>query len=212
MKWHNQLVDNGDLEKPPTLLTIDWHRDLAPPSEDQKKRLQELNQSNLSDIANYVWARFEQTNDGHILSAAWLNLIGDIILLKNSAETMQDTFIDKNGNEHTIYEFRHYDEFEKVMLQREDEHLFFDIDLDYFIHGKGSRHYSEDFERYSDEEIRTVLNPQKPAFQHVLPNVEGLTIAQEPGYCGGIVNSCHIMNVFHEQLFDKHDTWKHLKY
>ena len=212
MKWHNQLAEKRDLKKPPTLLTIDWHRDLAPPPNEQKKQLQELDQSNLSDVANYIWAQFEQTNDGHILCTAWLNLIGDIILLKNSAETMQDTFVDKDGDEHTIYEFRYYNEFEEFMLQREYEHYFFDVDLDYFIHGKGSRHYSEDFERYSDDEICSVVNSQSPAFQHFLPKVEGLTIAQEPGYCGGILNSCHIMNVFHEQLFDDHDSWKHLSH
>lgn len=211
MKWHNELRAKDWLHQPtPTLVTIDWHRDMAPPPEEQKKRLQQLDQSNLSDVANYVWARFDQTNDGHILCAAWLNLIGDIILLKNSASEMQDTFIDCNKNEHTIYEFRDYSRFEDFLLQREDKNIFFDIDLDYFIHGKGSTLYPETFERYTDEEIKNIIGYNKAGFQHILPKIDGMTIAQEPSYCGGIANSCHIMKVVHSQLFDQENHWKHL--
>lgn len=210
MKWRNQLRDQGQLRRPsPTLISIDWHRDLAPPTAAQKAQLEQLDQSNLSDIANYVWAQFDQTNDGHILCAAWLDLVGDIILLKNSAREMEDSFSDLNGKEHAIYEFREYERFEDFLLQREDEHIFFDIDLDYFIHGKGSVTYSENFHRYSDEEIKQVINHENPAFTHILTHIEGMTIAQEPAYCGGIFNSCHLLQIVHAQLFDEQNRWKH---
>lgn len=211
MKWRNELRENNWLQQPaPTLITIDWHRDMAPPPESQREKLQELDQSNLSDIANYVWAQFDQTNDGHILCAAWLNLIGDIILLKNSASQMQDTFTDYNGNTHTIYEFRDYHRFEEFLIQREDHNIFFDIDLDYFIHGKGGTLYPENFDRYTDKEIKEIIDHNNAAFKHILPSIDGVTIAQEPSYCGGIANSCHIMNVVHSQLFDTENHWKHL--
>lgn len=211
MKWRNTLREEKRLRQPaPTLVTIDWHRDLAPPGEDQKEQLLELDQSNLSDISNYVWARFDQTNDAHILCATWLNLVGDVILLKNSASQMQHTVTDHRGNQHNIYEFRAFDQFQDFMLDREDKNIFFDIDLDYFIHGKGSEFYSEDFSRYSDEEIKQIINPRHPVFNHILPKIDGLTLAQEPGYCGGIRNSCHIMEVLHSQLFDDQKQWKHL--
>lgn len=211
MKWRNLLQNDGQLQQPaPTLITIDWHRDLAPPPDEQKSRLKELDQENLSDISNYVWAQFDQTNDGHILCAAWLSLIGDIILLKNTAGQMQDTFIDMNDKEHTIFEFREYDQFEKFLLQRDDQNIFFDIDLDYFIHGKGSSTYSENFSRYSDKEIEHIINPESKAFKHILPNIDGMTVALEPSYCGGIFNSCKIMETVHSQLFDEENNWKHL--
>jgi hypothetical protein len=212
MKWKRELEKRNWLEQPaPTLVTIDWHRDLAPPPDDQKKGLKKLRDANLSDISNYVWAQFDQTNDGHILCAAWLNLVGDIILLKNSAGEMQDSFTDAGGNDHTIYEFREYNRFEDFVCSRNDQNIFLDIDLDYFIHGKGNRFYSDDFRRYTDREIKEIIAPDQPVFKHLLPKVEGLTIAQEPGYCGGIVNSCQIMKIVNEQLFDEQNDWKHLK-
>lgn len=210
MKWRNNLQEEGILQQPPTLITIDWHRDLAPPTDGQKAKLEKLDQANLSDVSNFVWAQFDQTNDGHILCAAWLDLIGDIILLKNSASEMEDTFTDMNGKEHRIFEFRAYDRFEDFLLQRDDEHIFFDVDLDYFIHGKGKRYYSEDFHRYTDKEIKNVMDSENPVFQHILPNIEGMTFALEPGYCGGISNSCQIMDVVNSQFFDEKNEWRHL--
>lgn len=213
MKWRNALRDEGLLENdPPMLITIDWHRDLAPPPDDQKASLEQLDQSNLSDVSNYVWAQFEQTNDGHILCAAWLDLVGDVILLKNSAGQMQDAFEDMNGKKHAIYEFEDYDRFGKFLLDRDDRHIFLDIDLDYFIHGKGTRdgYHSDDFRRYSDEEIAGVIDRNNRMFQHILPKIDGLNIALEPSFCGGISNSCAIMEVVNNQLFDEENSWRHL--
>ena len=65
-------------------------------------------------------------------------------------------------------------------------------------------------DNYTDEEIRQVVDISKPVFQHILPNIEGVTIALEPGYCGGIVNSCQIMDQFHSQLFAENNEWKNI--
>lgn len=209
MKWRNRLQNNGLLQQSaPTLVTIDWHRDLAPVPDDQKESLAKLDQSNLSDVSNYVWAQFDQTNDGHILCAAWLNLIGDIVLLQNTTDYQKSSFKDIYGNDHHIFEFRDFDQFQELMLDRNDLNIFFDIDLDYFIHGKGKQQYSDEFHRYSDDEIMQVVDISKPVFQQILPNIDGVTIALEPGYCGGIVNSCQIMDAFHSQLFTEQNEWK----
>lgn len=209
MKWQNQLSRNHLLQQPaPTLVTIDWHRDLAPVNEDQKERLETLDQQNLSDVSNYVWAQFDQTNDGHIFCAAWLNLIGDIILLQNTTGYQESTFVDKDGSEHRVFEFRDFDQFQDFIIVRDDENIFFDVDLDYFIHGKGKYYYSDDFRRYSDEEIKEVIDRTHPVFEYIIPRTEGITLALEPGYCGGIVNACQIMDVFHSQLFDEQNEWR----
>ena len=209
MKWRSQLHKKDLLnQSAPTLVTIDWHRDLAPVPDDQKEKLKQLDQNNLSDISNYVWAQLDQTNDGHILCAAWLNLIGDIILLQNTTGYQKNTFIDKDGNEHNIYEFRDFEQFQSFMIGRDDNNIFFDVDLDYFIHGKGKRHYSDDFERYSDAEIKDVVDRTHPVFEYMIPRTDGITLALEPGYCGGIVNACQIMDVFHSQLFTEQNEWK----
>ncbi|HLR25135.1 MAG TPA: hypothetical protein VK112_04655 [Fodinibius sp.] len=212
MKWARALQQRGWLnQRAPTLVTIDWHRDLAPPEEEQKEDLASLDPANLSDAANFVWARFDQTNDGHILCAAWLDIIGDIILLKNSAGEMQDSFTDKNGEEHRIFEFREVDRFSEFLLQRDDANIFFDIDLDYFIHGKGNVFYPGTFAPYTADEIKAVIDNKSPAFNYLLPRIDGMTIAQEPSYCGGIANSCRIMEVVIGQLFDPHNNWRHLE-
>ncbi len=212
MKWRNHLEENDLLKQSaPTLVTIDWHRDLAPVTDDQKERLKKLDQKNLSDISNYVWAQLDQTNDGHIFCAAWLNLIGDIILLQNTTGYQESTFEDKNGQKHQVYEFRDFGQFQDFIASRDDSNIFFDVDLDYFIHGKGKRYYSDEFSRYSDEEIKEIIDSNHPVFQYMIPRTDGITLALEPGYCGGIVNSCQIMDVLHSQLFDKENNWKHLK-
>lgn len=209
MKWRNQLADSDNLNQPaPTLVTIDWHRDLAPVPNEQKNNLETLDQQNLSDVANYVWAQLDQTNDGHIFCAAWLNLIDDIILLQNTTGYQESSFIDMNGNEHRVYEFREFEQFQDFMTDRNDRNIFFDVDLDYFIHGKGKRYYSHDFKRYSDEEIKQEVDIHLPVFQHICPKIDGITLALEPGYCGGIVNACQIMDIFHSQLFSEDNEWK----
>jgi len=211
MKWNQNMKKKGWLQqKAPTLVTIDWHRDLARPDNEMKNQLKALDTKSLSDAANFVWARFDQTNDGHIFCAAWLNLIGDIILLKNSAGEMQDSFIDIEGNEHQIYEFRAVERLEKFLQQRDDKNIFFDIDLDYFIHGKGNVFYPDSFEPYKKEEIKRIIDHKRPIFQYLLPRIDGFTIAQEPSYCGGIANSCRIMEVVDRQLFNKLNNWRHL--
>lgn len=210
MKWRNRLRDESQLQQPaPTLITIDWHRDLAPPTDELKEQLLELDQSNFAEISRFVWARFDQTNDGHIHCATWLNLVGDVILLKNTGQYREDMVTDHRENEHTVYEFRELDHFQDFVLGRSDKNIFFDIDLDYFIHGKGNRFYSDDFRRYTDDEIIQVINPQNRLLKHILPNIDGLTIALEPGYCGGISNSCKIMDVVNSQLFDEQNNWRH---
>ncbi|WP_372633410.1 hypothetical protein [Fodinibius sp.] len=212
MKWKRALQQRSWLRQPaPTLVTIDWHRDLAPPEDHHKRQLEKLDPSNLSDTANYVWAQFAHTNDGHILSAAWLNLIGDIVLLKNAAGPLRDTFTDREDNSHQIFEFRTYKRFEEFLTGRDDHNIFLDIDLDYFIHGKGNVFYPGTFKPYSETEIKAVIDHQSPVFDYLLPRTDGLTIAQEPSYCGGIANSCSILKVVNNQLFDDHNNWKHLE-
>jgi hypothetical protein len=211
LKWKRALQNKGWLQQQaPTLVTIDWHRDLGPPTDELKEQLNTLDQENLSDVSNFVWAKFDQTNDGHILCAAWLNLIGDIILLKNSAGPMENQFADRFGNEHTIREFRELEQLQQYLQQRDDHNIFLDIDVDYFIHGRGNIVYPDTFEPYSSEEIKAVIDHKNDLFRYILPRIDGMTIAQEPSYCGGIVNSCRIMEVINSQLFDSQNNWKHL--
>ncbi|MDZ7692961.1 MAG: hypothetical protein U5K69_17865 [Balneolaceae bacterium] len=209
LKWTCQLRQTQP-GVTPTLVTIDWHRDLAPPSEDERMRLNDLNQQNLNEVREFTLNELDAHNDGHLLSAAWLNLIGDVILLKNYGMDQKDSWMDGDGQAHLILEFKDFEAFSSEVLQRNDQHIYLDIDLDYFIHNKVSPYQRKDVQVYSDERIKSIINPKNQFFQHLLPRLEGITLAREPRYCGGVRNSNHILDVILNQLFTKQLEWKTL--
>lgn len=211
MKWKRSVEKNKPLFKPaPTLVTIDWHQDLAWPSDSEKEELEQLDQENLSDVSNFVWAGLNQNNDGHILAGAYLNIIGDVVVLKHQGVENSNTYLDIFNNPHSISEFKDLNNFSKYILGINDKTIFFDIDLDYFFHGEGNHNELDSFDRYTDSEIQEIIDPNSPLFQFLFPKIQGLTIALEPHFCGGILNSCSIMKVIYNQLFDSRGKWKHL--
>lgn len=210
LKWTGKLRGNGH-SSPPTLVTIDWHRDLAPPSDKDKKSLTELDQQDLEEARAFTIDMLDPHNDGHLLSAAWLNLIGDIILLKNYGMDQEDTWIDQDRNVHHILEYRDFDTFQSEVASREDEYFYLDIDIDYFIQDKVSPYQRVNVELYEDQDIRSVVDPKNPLFQYLLKRLEGITLATEPRYCGGVRNSNHILDIILNQLFTQEMEWKHKK-
>src|SRR5690606_13372106 len=135
MKWYKKLTEEGDLDNPPLLVSIDWHTDLTT-SESEQEDLNEVDSYNMADLALFCWGKMNPNNDGQILAAAYMNIIGDIVLLKrqHSIDGLEgEPFVDKYGNPHNIYEFNDVKEFEKHLIGRKENKVFFDIDLDYFI-------------------------------------------------------------------------------
>ena len=80
VRWYRELLKKGRVINPPLLVTIDYHRDLAS-SESEKEELNDIDKYNLAKLVQFCWTRMNPMNDGHILSAAYLNIIGDIVLL-----------------------------------------------------------------------------------------------------------------------------------
>lgn len=211
LKWKNKLHKDKRLHQfAPTLVTIDWHRDLAHPSEGEKKELEELDQSNYSDVSNFCWARLNNNNDGHILDAAYLELVGDVILLKHQGHEAEYDFLDRNNHHHRVFEKKNYQDFADLLLSRNDKNIFLDVDLDYFFHGEGNHFESDSFNIYSESEIREIINPYNQLFKSILPKVDGITIAMEPKFCGGMLNSCKVLSVILDQLFNMNGSWKHI--
>jgi hypothetical protein len=58
------------------------------------------------------------------------------------------------------------------------------------------------FKVYTDQQIKSVIDPGKTLFQFIFNRLEGITIAREPRYCGGTENSTHILNIVNRQLFN----------
>lgn len=197
--------------KPPALVTFDWHRDFAPPSTSERNMLENLNLTDEDTVAKEVWASLDSHNDSHLLSAAHLNIIGDIFLLKNYGDAQQHTFNDQNNQEHKIEEFRSYHELEKAVRGASPTSVILDIDLDFFIRGKNASHQLEDVQIYEEDSVAEIIDNTSPLFSYLFSCLEGITIATEPRYCGGILKSNRILEMVLGQLFNQKLAWKHLE-
>lgn len=207
--WNRWSVELTDKSHAPTLVTIDWHRDLAPPSPDEKRALDKLNLSGQDEVSRFIWSGLDTHNDSHLLSAAYLNIIGDIILLKNYGEPAENKYEDRFGNKHCVYEYKSYENFEEAVLTQKSGSYYLDIDLDFFVKGKVYSHQLEEVTIYSDEEIADVIDNKSALFKHLYAGLEGITIATEPRYCGGILKSHHILEKVLGKLFTDELKWKH---
>src|SRR5437867_2965338 len=57
LKWTNNLISKKKINNPPSLITIDWHNDLAKLSGVEKKFLDNLNQTNLEEVSFFAWSK-----------------------------------------------------------------------------------------------------------------------------------------------------------
>lgn len=211
-RWVIQKL-NGNQSGVPALITIDWHQDLAPPNEQERDELDRLNLIDDNEVFEFCRMRMNPYNDGHILSAAWLELIGDIMVICKQRFRSLEHFVDRSGGMHNIRKYTGFEEARKE-LER-NEHIILDIDLDYFTESESFRGGDPDVRLDPDEEIRLVLDPYSDFFQSVFKRFHGMTIATEPGFCGNIENAHHILAILNEQFFDAPLTdpkcnWRHL--
>jgi len=212
-RWFVKKI-NRDPKQAPLLITIDWHQDLAPPSENERDDLNHLNLSNEEEVFAFCRDRMNTYNDGHILSAAWLGIISDIVVICKQRFRSLDQYNDCTGRIHSIRKFTSFDA-ARAELEKYDR-VILDIDLDYFTESESFRGGNPDVRLDPDEEIRLVLNPHSDFFQSVFKRFQGMTIATEPGFCGSIENASRILAILNKQFFDAPLTdpecnWRHLE-
>jgi hypothetical protein len=183
----------------PDLVTIDWHRDLASPSPQEKSDLETLNISNPNELSLFCWGYLNPHNDDHVLSAAYKNLIGDIYVLCKQKFSNPDQITDYEGNTHSIQVF----ERKQPLLQaiRQTQSIIWDLDLDYFTETDSFMGKDPDVEMAPDHEIRSLLDPDSDFLQAIFERMLGFTIALEPEFCGGYRNSCQLFEKVNKQLF-----------
>lgn len=213
-KWWKKANFSLPNSKAPSLISIDWHRDLCAPSESEMHDLQHLSLRSYKESTLFCWDKLNPNNDGHILAAAYLNLIGDIyVLCKQDNGAVEPIFVDRYGNDHLVKCFETssdlYDELCTVDISK----IYFDIDLDYFVEsnapcGGGSVTLKR-------EAITAILNPDSSLMIWLFQRMEGMTIATEPEFCGGLSNSNKIFcsldtALFRSSLFSHTVTWLHL--
>lgn len=202
-------------ERVPGLVSLDWHEDLAGPDAEECKELLALNPDAPRDVALFCWEKLNPLNDGHILAAAYLGLVGDIyVVRKQQGEPHQD-FIDAAGIAHRICCFASTEAFLAQVAQEEHQEVFFDIDLDYFTESPDRCGGGDRVTLVPDEHISRSLDPGAPLMAWIFPRLCGMTIATEPEFCGGIENSNRLLSVvssalFSPSLLSHRAKWKHL--
>lgn len=226
-KWTRKLANEYSFEDPPCLVTLDWHQDLVYPDKTEKEWMNKLDLDSNREVALFSWENLRSLNDTHILSAAYLNLVGNIYVHCRQGshvdEWEDEIFIDKFGNDHVVKKFRYYEDLQNHLLSSNEKAVYFDIDLDFFtlnnpLNGKGKR-----YTYMSQSEIKRILNPETPLISWVFERLEGITIAKEPEHTGGLLKSNRLLDLingcwFKPSLFvsypgdwDRNTDWKYIK-
>ena len=212
--WKKTNRELSDYKAPP-LISIDWHRDLCQPCDSEKFDMDELSLQSYKEIAQFCWYKLNPLNDGHILSAAYLNIIGDIfVLCKQNEEEIEPPFTDKWGSVHNVKCYRTPRDLFNDLKKINNYNIYFDIDLDYFTESKDPCG-GGDVKLMTEIEIMSILNPNSDLMKWLFERMDGMTIATEPEFCGGLTNSNKIYNcidkiLFNSSLFSKKSNWHHL--
>ncbi|KLU67831.1 hypothetical protein DEAC_c02380 [Desulfosporosinus acididurans] len=197
-KWASLQAENV----PSTLVSLDWHQDLAPLSEMECDDLTALNRDDFNEVGIFTAYKLNPCNDGQILAAAYLNLVSKIYVLCKQRE-YDDIFpfTDYLGKKHNGKVFYTIDELIDCLKKDDINSIYFDIDLDYFTESKDACGGGVDVKLVNDEEVVKTISPHSPLMQLILPKLKGMTIALEPDFCGGLRNSNHLFNILDNNLF-----------
>lgn len=216
--WKKELIMERSISDI-DLITYDWHQDLVYPSEGEKKELRELNLENDFEVSFYSSYRLSTLNDTHIMSAVYLDLIGDVWVLCRQGTFESDwedeDFEDCKGKKHTIRKFKTEAELRAALLGSEIQNVFFDIDLDYFTLNNNIEP-KDKFRYMKDTEIRDLISADNVLIQWIFERLSGITIALEPGFTGGISKSLKYLSLIEKNWFIKplgnhHIRWRHLE-
>ena len=214
-KWKKE----NKINPTPDLITFDWHQDLV--SVKNKEQLKKLDLKNLFEVSFFAWAKLSIANDNHILAAAYLDLIGDVYVVCKEAPNPPlpppqggdvpmnvspsggavKEIIDIKGKKHFIRKYENEQALMDNIQTQNIEHLYFDIDLDYFTIENKSSNKEQRFTYMKDREIKEIFNLETPFIQWIFKRMEGLTIAFEPDYTGGIDKSMKYYNLLDKLWF-----------
>jgi hypothetical protein len=193
----------------PVLITLDSHDDVGVPSEVNVDDLDNLHIGNRTELGLFAWTRLRRLNDGHILPALYLNFFSDVYVLMNNDEDSDEFKYsheeqqqkDQDGDIHTI---KYYQKLDQLLHDLpSDVPAFLDIDLDFFAidNTENSSIVGSELLR-PDDFISSFLSIDGPLLGPLLERIVGLTIALEPKYCGGLLNSLRVLDILNRELFD----------
>ena len=167
--------------------------------------MSKLDIKNQFEVSFYSWAKLNPLNDNHILSAAFLDLIGDIyVVCKDfSCSGLNDIeeITDINNNVHLVRKFDSSKNLLTHLLTSNLKEILLDIDLDYFTIDNISSNDKQQFSYMSDKTIKELFNPRSPVMSWILSRIAGFTIALEPEHCGGLQRSMKYLSLLENTLF-----------
>ncbi|MBD2769375.1 hypothetical protein IC235_15915 [Hymenobacter sp. BT664] len=215
--WLNWTRESKQVA-PPCLVSLDWHQDLGYPGDIEQEWLDKLDQTDNAAVAGFCWASLPGNNDGQIMAAAYLNLIGNVYVHcrdGNGDDWDDEHFEDKFGNSHIVRKFKTPQQLEAALFASNEQAVYFDIDLDFFTY---RNHFSEggnSFTYMPKAKIVKLLAADAPLIQWIFSRLAGFTIATEPEFCGGISKSNKLLDIlnklyFTPDLFHDECEWKHL--
>ncbi|MDP2308576.1 MAG: hypothetical protein Q8P18_21325 [Pseudomonadota bacterium] len=179
----------------PTLLTIDWHTDTGSNGEDI---LDAVNLEDDGEVALFCWSQLCPNNDGQICAAAWLEVIGDVLVLCKQNEPDAYDYVTRGGKSRFTLV---HDAAEFLRRARNiSGPVLLDIDLDYFTNSDDEGG-GEDPPTLALEGMSDLLCPSSPLLTAIGPNLIGLTIATEPEFCGGFQASANILAALDDTMF-----------
>lgn len=195
--WSKWARERDRVSKP-ALVTIDWHQDLGFPDKEEQLCLSQLDLTDDSEVALFAWSQLHPHNDGHILAAAYLGLIGDVYVLCRQDEPEEFSFEGRAGTSE-VKVYHDVDYF--LAAVAELPAIILDIDLDYFTRSPDPCGGGENVSLVPPGEMDHLLDPHHGAISPLLPNLVGMTIAIEPEFCGGLSKAHQIFRKLNQTLF-----------
>ncbi len=198
--WNRWRVENPTKPRP-DLISLDWHRDLAAPDSYERGILRGLDLSNMTGTAVASWIELHPHDDGHVLAAAYLDLIGDVYVVQKHRDGPEPDLVDVKGQIHKVRCFASIDELLDKAKREGVENIYLDIDLDFFTESDDPNGGGE-VRLLERESAREVIDPDGPLLSFAFPRLQGMTIALEPKFCGGLSNSHRLFGWVDNSLFD----------
>lgn len=185
------------------LITFDWHNDVGGTCDCNEDILKRLDLNNQKEVALYAWAGLPQLNDGQIAPAIWLNIVGDVYVLYKQGEPTWRSQKDRYGKIHNIFYSNTISGLYRQWISQDNRRkIIWDIDMDFFTKKNG--HPDQKYTPIiSNRSIANFLSPKRRWLQLLLANLEGITIALEPEYTGGLSNSLHLFAQWEKALFQR---------
>jgi hypothetical protein len=123
------------------------------------------------------------------------------VVQKQRDECPED-FVDIEGRKHVVRCYESVEQLTEAVSGLEHDSVILDIDLDCFTESPDPCGGGDKLQLVKQAEIQSCLDPKGSFMSWVSPRMAGMTIATEPEFCGGLMNSNYLFNVVRGTLFD----------